>query len=136
LLDILLDNGDRGSPAGAREITWGPEDAFPVGPVQFRMLFSQKPGGNSFETIDQLRDSDLRRVIDKQMHMVVFAVEVNEVGVKVPADVHENPSQIESSIFFVNTVSRYFVTKTKCTCRTKTQCLPVLISLVFLTYQG
>jgi len=92
LLDILLDNGDRGSPAGAREITWGPEDAFPVGPVQFRMLFSQKPGGNSFETIDQFRDSDLRRVIDKQMHMVVFAVELNEVGVKVPADVHENPS--------------------------------------------
>jgi hypothetical protein len=112
LLDILLDNGDRGSPAGAREITWGPEGAFPVGPVQFRMLFSQKPGGNSFETIDQFRDSDLRRVIDKQMHMVVFAVELNEVGVKVPADVHEIPL-IESSIFCKHRTP-VFVTKTKC----------------------
>jgi hypothetical protein len=90
LFDVLFDKGDRRSTTGAREITWGPEHALPVVPVKLWMLFSQQPGENPFQAVDQFRDSDLGRVIDQQMHMVTSTVALHQFGIEVPADVSKD----------------------------------------------
>lgn len=47
----------------------------------------------------------------------------------------ENIIFMRSSILFVKTLLRYLVTKTKCACKLKTTCLPVLIRVVLLIGQ-
>lgn len=49
-------------------------------------LFSQQPGRHTFERSDQAGQGHLGRVVDQQMHMIMFAVELHQLSLKVLAD--------------------------------------------------
>ena len=48
-------------------------------------LFSQQPGRHTFERSDQAGQGHLGRVVDQQMHMVMLAVELHQLGIKILA---------------------------------------------------
>ena len=92
------------------------------------------PGGaggrtDALERVDQLGQGDLRREVHQQVDVVVLAVELDQLALEVRAHgPHDllHARQVPS----LNTLCRYFVTKTKWACRTKTQCLPVRMASI------
>ena len=86
LLDVLLDDADRGSAAGRGEIAGGPEDALPVSGHQSRMPLPHETAGYAFEAVDEHRDGDLRRIVHQQMDMIVLAVDLDQFRFEVGAD--------------------------------------------------
>lgn len=53
-------------------------------------LLTQQPCRYALERCDQMRQSNFGGVVDKQMHMIVFAVELHQLGIKILADAGEN----------------------------------------------
>ena len=127
LLNVVLENVDRCATATGSEVRRRPERAFPIASGQVGSFLSQHSAGYTLERVDQIGYSDLRRILDQQVDVVVFSVHLDKFSFKVGANVvnsirsrlMESPS---------NTRYRYFVTKTKWTCIAKTQCLPVEMS--------
>jgi len=63
------------------------------------ILFAYHPARNTFETIDQRRYGNLWRVIDQQVNMIIFAIELNEFRLKVSANAGENLVQFIQYVF-------------------------------------
>lgn len=60
------------------------------------------------------------------VYVVIFAVELNQLGLEVGAYASKYVAQVVDH-FFGNTLRRYLVTKTKCTCILNTRFLPSLM---------
>ncbi len=95
--DVLSRNGQRCSADGPGEVGRRPEVAAHRVLVHLAgELGAQPPGGDSFEAVHQRGHGDLRRVVDKQMDVIVFAVELGEGGAEVFAHVgHDLPTAVQ-----------------------------------------
>ena len=90
LLDVLPDDFQRRPAAGGGEIASTPEHVLPVPLLKFGKLLAEQAAGNALEAIDQLREFDVGREIDQQVHMVAFPVELGEFNMEPLADAGEN----------------------------------------------
>jgi hypothetical protein len=98
LLSIRLENSDRLTAAGGGKLRWGPQNAFPIGLSKIRPFLSEHSARDTLETIDQRGHGMLRRVVDQQMHMGVFAVRAGKGGFKVRTDLSSSPSFPDPSV--------------------------------------
>jgi hypothetical protein len=88
LLDVLAQNGDRGTAHGPGEVRPGPQPFRPpVVPVQIRELLPQSPGRHAFEAVDQAGDRHGGREVHQQVHVLGFAVELGQFAPEVRAHV-------------------------------------------------
>ena len=94
VLDVLPQHGD-GCPADrSSEVGARPEPLrTPVVLLQFGELPAHIPAGHPFEAVDEMRDSDLGREGHQQVHMVGFAVELDQFALEVGAHVAEDRFQ-------------------------------------------
>ena len=58
--------------------------------MEVSKLFAQHPRRNPLERSDQIGQGHLGRVVDQQMHMVMFAVELHQLSLKILAHACEN----------------------------------------------
>jgi len=86
LFDILPDDGDRGAAAGSGEVARAPEDVLIIPGGDLRVATPQDPGGSALEAVHQGGDSDLGRVMDQEINMVVLAVHLDQLRLEVGAD--------------------------------------------------
>jgi hypothetical protein len=50
------------------------------------VLLAEQAGGDALEGVDQLGELDLRRVVHQEVHVILFAVELLQLGLEVGAD--------------------------------------------------
>lgn len=87
LLDVCLDDREWGSSTRSGEIGRGPEPAAHGCPVDLAGEVLPEPtGGHAFQRVDHGRHGDLRRVLDQEVDVVLFPVELDEGGIEVAAD--------------------------------------------------
>ncbi len=80
-------DSQRRPAATSGEVRAGPEVPAPQVPAHVRVvLLAQQAGGDALEGVDQLGELDFRRVVHEQVYVVLFAVELLEVGFEVRAD--------------------------------------------------
>jgi hypothetical protein len=87
LLDVLADDAQRRTAAGRGEVGRGPQvpvHGVPVHPAG--ELRSQPPGRHALEAVHEPGHGNLRRVLHRRVHVVVFAVQLPQFGAKVCAD--------------------------------------------------
>ena len=58
--------------------------------MEVSKLFAQHPRRNTLERSDQIGQGHLGRIVDQQMYVIVFAVELHQLGIKILADACEN----------------------------------------------
>ena len=81
LLDVLLEDGERGSAAGDDAVRPAPEDRLPVHTGKFRSeLGPDEPGGNGLQIVHERGDVHLRVEGDEEMYMVPLPVELDELA--------------------------------------------------------
>lgn len=59
-----------------------------------RAHVAQLPARHAFETVDELRQADLRGVRDEQVNVVVFARALDKLGLEVAAHLGENDCEV------------------------------------------
>ena len=69
------------------------------------MPLPEQSGGYTLKTVDQLRDSHFRRIVDKQMHMVSFTIELYKLGLEVATNIGEYVSHIVKDFFSKHAVA-------------------------------
>src|SRR5690242_8821500 len=93
LLDVVADDAEGRSAAGGGEVAGRPEHAFPVALADVRALLAQQATGNTLEVVHERGDGQLRRILNEQVHMVVFAVHFHERSLRVRTDLGEDAAQ-------------------------------------------
>ena len=53
-------------------------------------LLAQQPRRDTLERSDQIGQGHLGRVVDQQVYVIVFAVELHQLGIKIFADACDN----------------------------------------------
>ena len=53
-------------------------------------LLAKQPRRDTLERSDQIGQGHLGRIVDQQMYVIVFAVELHQLGIKILADACEN----------------------------------------------
>ena len=53
-------------------------------------LLAKHPRRDTLERSDQIGQGHLGRIVDQQMYVIVFAVELHQLGIKILADACEN----------------------------------------------
>jgi len=86
LLNVVLENDDRCATATGSEVRRRPERAFPIASGQVGSFLSQHSAGYTLERVDQIGYSDLRRILDQQVDVVVFSVHLDKFSLKVRAN--------------------------------------------------
>src|SRR5579859_2414207 len=81
-----------GAPS-QEERTGRPEHAFPVALADVRALLAKQATGNTLEAVHERGDSQLRRILNEQVHMVVFAVHFHERSLRIRTDLGEDAAQ-------------------------------------------
>ncbi len=77
-LHILPEPFDWRTASGSGEVAGGPPEVCATG-CQLRELLAQHPSADAFEVVQQRRDQDRRRVLDQQVPMVRFAVQLHQL---------------------------------------------------------
>lgn len=87
MFDVLFQDRERRTAHRSSEIAWRPKNAatFPNRPKRHdaRKLLFKTPARYAFQAIHQFRQAHLRRIIDQQMHVVTFAVELLQFDIEV-----------------------------------------------------
>ena len=60
--------------------------------MEVSKLFAQHPRRNPLERSDQIGQGHLGRVVQQQVNVIVFAVELHQLSIKILADACENQS--------------------------------------------
>jgi hypothetical protein len=95
LLDVLSHDFDGRAAARAREVGRRSQGAAPKFPATARVVvLANQSGPNRLLTVHQRRYSFLGRVVNKQMLMAVFTVELYWLGFEVAADIREDDAQV------------------------------------------
>lgn len=79
-------------------------------------------GGAAFESLNQGGDRQRGRVGDQQVHVVGFAVELDQIDAQISAHTSHMVCSAKVSMVSVNTFRRYFVTNTRWACSNDTLC--------------
>ena len=58
--------------------------------MEIPKLLAQQPGRNTFERSDHIRQSYFGWIVDQQVYVIVFAVELHQLGIKILADACKN----------------------------------------------
>ena len=58
--------------------------------MEVSKLFSQQPGRHTFERSNQAGQGHLGGIVDQQVNVVMFAVELHQLGIKILADACKN----------------------------------------------
>jgi len=66
----------------------------PEAAAQVWMIPAHNSGRNPLEAVDQVGHGDLRRVVNEQVHVVCLAVELDQFGLEVGADLPEDPFEV------------------------------------------
>jgi hypothetical protein len=90
--DVVFADGEGRPSTGGREIDRAPEDVLVVATRKVRELLSEQPRRDALERIHEAGDRDVRRILDQEMNMVFFAVDLAERGSEVPAHVLKDAS--------------------------------------------
>lgn len=86
VVNVLADDRQRRSAARCGEVGRRPQVAAHRRPVhRTGVLGSQIPGRDTFQAVHQFRHCDLGRVVDEEVNVVGFAVELGEFGLETPA---------------------------------------------------
>lgn len=91
VLDVLPDDRQRRTPAACCEIARRPQ-VIPVCP--YPVVLAKHPAGDPFECVHELGDRDLRRVLNQEVHVIVFAVALQERGLEVLARGPEHSREV------------------------------------------
>ena len=92
---VLPDDAQRSAAAGRGEVRRGPQVLpLPDTPLQLGEVPPDEPRRHTFEAVDQAGQFNGRRVLDQQVHVVVFAVAFHEDGAEVGADLPEGAPQV------------------------------------------
>jgi hypothetical protein len=85
LLDVLLSDA-HGCPATTGgKVRWRPQDVVPIASLKIRPLDTEQPTGNAFEAVDHARHRALRRVMDEQVNVFGFAIDLDQLRLEVGA---------------------------------------------------
>lgn len=76
--------------------------------------------GVAFEALGENRNRQSGWIRDRQVHVVGFAVELDQLDIELVADLTDG--SVKVSMASVNTPRRYLVTNTRCACSSATLC--------------
>src|SRR6266540_1283864 len=130
LFDVLADDGDRGAAAGRGEVARAPQHALPVALGDVPAVPSQEPrwrrpsGCSRGQRREPLAGTPPTGGRGRPRHPSPPGAPRSS-GRQTAPKISRSRSMAGPS----NTWRRYLATKTKCTCRLKTQCRPCRISL-------
>jgi hypothetical protein len=86
LVNVLFEDADWSSTTRSCEVGGRPQSALPIPLHQIGPFLSEHSAGHAFQRVDERRHGDFRRVLDKQMDVVVFSVHLYQSRFKVCTD--------------------------------------------------
>ena len=121
--DVLLDDGQWCASAGYSEVGRRPEVAAHAGTdaAADEFVSPHCVGGATIQALYECRDCHCGQVGDEKVHVVGFAVELDQLDIEIGAHVvHGVLGEGEDSS--ANTGRRYLVANTRCACSNDTLC--------------
>jgi hypothetical protein len=80
LLNVVLQDVARSTTATSGEVRRRPEHAFRIACCQVRSLLSKHSAGHALERVHQMGYRDLRRIVDEQIDVMIFALHLDTAG--------------------------------------------------------
>jgi len=100
LFDVLPDDADWCPATTASEVRRRPQGIAPQFFSYAGVIFlAQHAAGHALEAVDQGGYGDLRRVVHLQMNVIIFAVELDQFGLKVTTDTGKDAPHVIQNRF-------------------------------------